>query len=526
MSLLHRARHAYGDEPDVPTVDLAALLARPGRGDAPAAPAVTRGRRSQPKSARIRVAPRRGWKHPYAGRTANPARPAVFRADTSALPGLYPFLHPASLPPMGAYVGVNTLTCQSFSAHPAAWVGAGLVSNPNVLVTGIPGSGKSANVKALALRLMPFGVKTLIAGDVKGEYTPLCRFLGAEPVRLGPGLPGRLNPLDAGPLGVNLPAGDAERRARLVEIQRRRMTLMSALLELQLQRRPRQDELAALALAIRQATGELDDATGATGATGATSETRWRNPTIPLVFAAIRDPTPAMAHELRVRDNDVQALREQTTQIREALGAMVHGHLGGLFDQEPTVSSDRLDFDAPIQSVDISGLSSYGEDTVAMALTCVSSWAQAAIDTPGAPRLVIRDEIWRQMRSGGAAMVSKIDADLRLSRAQGTIQILATHRLSDFDAVGATGSEAANIARELIASADTRITAAQDTAPLAMTREVIGLTDAEAALIGSWGRAHVGRALWKVGRAGGSHPVQLRLSPTEARLFHTDQRMT
>jgi hypothetical protein len=517
VSLLHHVDRARGDEPDVPTVDLAALLARPSRrGDEPAMPADARVRRSQPKPPRIRVAPRRGWKHPYAGRAANPARPAVFRADTSALPGLYPFLHPASLPPMGAYIGVNTLTCQSFSAHPAAWVGAGLVSNQNVLVTGTPGSGKSANVKALALRLMPFGVKTLVAGDVKGEYTPLCRFLGVEPVRLGPGLPGRLNPLDAGPLGQHLPTGEAERRARLVEIHRRRMTLMSALLELQLKRRPRQDELAALALAIRQATGELDHTTNAT------SHSRLRNPTIPMVFAALRDPTPVMAHEMRVRDDNIQALREQTTQIREALGAMVHGHLGGIFDQE---SSDRLDFAAPIQSVDISGLSSYGEDTVAMALTCVSSWAQAAIDTPGPPRLVVRDEIWRQMRSGGAAMVAKIDADLRLSRAQGTIQVLATHRLSDFDAVGATGSEAANIARELIASADTRITLAQDTAPLAMTREVIGLTDAEAALIGSWGRAHAGRALWKVGRAGGSHPVQLRLSAAETQLFYTDQRM-
>jgi hypothetical protein len=185
-----------------------------------------------------------------------------------------------------------------------------------------------------------------------------------------------------------------------------------------------------------------------------------------------------------------------------------------------------LDFSAPIQSVDISGLASYGEDTVAMALTCVSSWAQAAIDVPGPPRMVVRDEIWRQMRSGGAGMVAKIDADLRLSRAEGTIQVLATHRLSDFEAVGATGSEAANIARELIASADTRVTLAQDTAPLKMTREVIGLTDAEAALIAGWGRAHVGRALWKIGRTTGSHPIQLHLTHTERRLFETDERMT
>ncbi len=487
---------------DVTSYQLAALVGE--------RPTTTRPlQRSVSKPARERYAPRLGWKQPYAGRAASAARPAVFRADTSQLPGLYPFLHAQSLPPMGAYIGWNTLSMQSFSAHPALWVVAGLVTNPNVLVTGIPGAGKSANVKALSLRLMPFGVRTLIAGDVKGEYTPLCRALGVEPVRLGPGMSGRLNPLDAGPLGRDLPRDSDEHRAREVEIQRRRMTLVTALLERQLRRRPRQDEMASVALAIRQVTGELDAASSL------------RNPTMPLVYEALRDPSGSMTQELRIRNRDAQLLREQTADVREALGAMVHGHLGGLFDQE---SSQVLDFDAPIQSVDISGMGSYGEETIAMVLTCVSSWAQAAIDRPGPPRLVVRDEIWRQMRSGGSAMVGKIDADLRLSRAQGTIQVLATHRLSDFEAVGATGSEASNIARELISSCETRIQLAQDTAPLQMTREVIGLTDAECALISSWGKTHVGRALWKVGRTG-SHPVQLRLSSRERALFYTDERM-
>jgi hypothetical protein len=59
-----------------------------------------------------------------------------------------------------------------------------------------------------------------------------------------------------------------------------------------------------------------------------------------------------------------------------------------------------------------------------------------------------------------------------------------------------------------------------------MTRQVIGLTDAEAGLIAGWGRAHVGRGLWTIGRTGGSHPVQLHLTGTERRLFETDERMT
>ena len=456
---------------------------------------------------------RRGWNAADAGRAASEVNPEVYRADTAQVAGLYPFLHAASLPAVGAYIGWNVLTMQAFSAHPSVWVGEGLVSNPNVLLTGIPGSGKSAHIKALALRLMAFGVRTLIAGDVKGEYARLCRHLGYEPLLLGPGMGGRLNPLDAGPLGQGLEqiTDRHEYQTRLTEIHRRRLSLLKALLELQMGRTLLAEEEEAVSAAIRQVTGQL------------TGSTRLAAPTLPTVHAMLMDPTREMAHELRVRDEDVQTTRELTRSIRAALGQMVQGHLGGLFDDE---TSSALDFGAPIQCVDISRMRNYGDDIVAMILTCVSSWAQAAIDTPGPPRLVVRDELWRQMRSSsGASQVRKIDSDLRLSRADGTIQILATHRLADFESVGAADSEAVAIAKDMISSCETRIQLAQDTRPLAAIRDAVGLSDAECELISSWGKAHVGRALWRVGKAG-SHPVQLHLSALEQQLFHTDERMT
>jgi type IV secretory pathway VirB4 component len=459
-----------------------------------------------------RVAPRKGWPHPFAGRSASLPRVETVRIDTANAAGAYPFLHAAPLPPVGAYVGQNTLTTEAFSAHPAAWVGEGLCTNPNVMITGVPGSGKSAHIKALCLRLMAFGHRTLIAGDVKGEYAQLCRHLGAEPLRLGPGLPGRLNPLDAGMLGAGLDkVMDAgELRGRLREIHRRRLTLLKALLELQLHRTLEPQEEEALDVAVREVTGELH------------GQTRLVTPTLPLVYDRLRDPTDAMAEELRVRDQDVQRARERMESLRSALGAMVKGHLGGLFDEQTSLG---LDWQAPIQSVDISALEQYGDETVAMVLTCVSSWAQAAIDqSTGRPWIVVRDELWRQMRSGGASQVGKIDADLRLSRATGTIQLLATHRLSDFESVGAPGSEAVSIAKDLISSCETRVQLAQDTRPLQITREAIGLSDAECALISSWGAGQRGRGLWKIGRGAG-HAVQLMLSPTEQRLFETDERM-
>jgi len=113
--------------------------------------------------------------------------------------------------------------------------------------------------------------------------------------------------------------------------------------------------------------------------------------------------------------------------------------------------------------------------------------------------MAIRDELWRSLRI--PALVRKIDSDLRLSRAQGTIQVLATHRLADFETAGVAGSAESAIATGLVASCDTRICLRQDTAPLAATLEQIGLTDTECAHIASWSGQQTGRAVWKIGRA-------------------------
>ncbi|WP_194909734.1 type VI secretion protein [Catenulispora rubra] len=454
-------------------------------------------------------APRRGINRPYSGRAVLAPQPRVYRAATAQLAGLYPFLYGGGVPAVGPYVGTNLLTGAAFSCHPIAWLNHGLITNPNVLFTGIPGAGKSAYIKALSLRLMSYGVKTLVLGDLKNEYKELAHGLGVEPVQLGPGLPARLNPLDAGPLGEDLPSDPVELEERLAEIHRRRLTLLNALLSTKLGRPLTPTEEAAISLAIHEATGQADGATTLI------------DPTLPLVWAVLRDPTDEMARDLRVRGGDAEELRDMVRPVADALRAMVHGSLSGLFDGPTTVA---LDFTAPIQTVDLSRLDGRGDETIAMTLACVSSWGQSAIDDPAGPvRLVVRDELWRAMRI--PAMVRKLDGDLRLSRATGTIQVLATHRLADFETVGAAGSPEAAIAANLIASCDVRVCLAQDVAPLAMTRDAIGLTGPECSHIASWGAAHIGHALWKVGRHH-SAAVRLELTPLEREWFYTNQRMS
>ncbi|WP_198153792.1 VirB4 family type IV secretion system protein [Catenuloplanes japonicus] len=489
----------------LPVADLSGVFTTPEA----TTPEVSRRRSRRRERAAVEpIPPQRGWARPFGGRA--PIVPAVptFRGSSGQVQGLYPWLYGASMPPVGAYLGVDCLSGGAFSVHPIEWLRRGLISNPNMLITGVPGSGKSATIKAIAHRLMRYGVKAFVVGDLKNEYAPLARALGVEPVELGPGLPARLNPLDAGPLGQNLPSGGDELRERLAEIHRRRLTLLGSLLVVRLGRSLDPTEEAALSLAIQYASGQ------------ATGNTHLTDPTIPQVWALLRDPTDEMAGELRVRDGDVAELREMIRPAADALGNMVQGSLAGLFDRATTV---RMDFDAYIQTVDLSRLDNRGDDTVAMTLACVSSWGQAAIDAPGGPvRLVIRDELWRAMRI--PAMVRKIDSDLRLSRAQGTIQLLASHRLADFEAVGAEGSAEVAIARNLIGSCDVRICLAQDTAPLAMTRDAIGLTDTECAHIASWSGEQIGRAVWKIGRAD-SRIVQVVLHPTERQLYYTNERM-
>ena len=462
----------------------------------------------QPERRVIGSVPRRGLNRPYSGRATRAPEPRVYRAATAQLAGLYPFLYGGGIPAVGPYIGTNLLTGAAFSCHPIAWLHKGLITNPNVLITGIPGAGKSAHIKGLALRLMSYGVKTLVLGDLKNEYKELAYALGVAPVELGPGLPARMNPLDAGPLGEDLPSDPAAFDERLAEIHRRRLTLLNALLSTKLGRPLTPTEEAAISLAIHEATGQ------------ANGVTTLLDPTLPQVWAVLRDPTLEMARELRVRGEDADELRDMVRDVADALRAMVHGSLSGLFDGPTTV---RLDFTAPIQTVDLSRLDGRGDETIAMTLACVSSWGQAAIDDPAGPvRLVVRDELWRAMRI--PAMVRKLDGDLRLSRATGTIQLLATHRLADFETVGAAGSPEAAIAANLIASCDVRVCLAQDVAPLAMTRDAIGLTGPECAHISSWGAAHIGHALWKVGRHH-SAAVRMELTPSEREWFYTNQRM-
>ena len=463
-------------------------------------------RRQRPvDSARVAVVGSRGPGGKDSGKAARVAQPTVWRATTASASGIYPWLVAEPMPPVGAPIGYDVFSKSTFSSHPVEWVDRGIVTNPNLYITGVPGSGKSGLIKQHVVRLAAFGTKSLILGDIKGEYNRLAEWLGVTPIILGPGSGHRLNPLDGGPLAANLPSAASARLERLGEVHRRRLLLLKTLMTYRLGRDLRPLEEAAVGMALRRATGE--DRRG-----------RLPNPLVSEVLNRLWELDDADAAELQLSSRS--HLLAEVREVGTALRNLLEDTLAGLFDG-PT--SAPLDFGAPVQTVDVSRLEGRGDEALALVLSCLSSWGQAAIDDPARapdepPRMVVRDELWRSMRY--TALVRKLDADLRLSRAQGTIQIMATHRLADAEAAAEVA-----VARHLVASCAVHIMLAQDVGQLRTLADEITLTEAERQMIASWNASHIGRGLWHIGQ-GRAYVVQGVLSRTERELFFTNERMT
>lgn len=482
-------------------------------GATPARPAdLSSGRAPEESAARINRlrAPRRG--HRRVGEGWSPVEAAerlpVYQATTSDVGGLFPLLAANGVPAVGARMGYDTLSGGAFYCHPIEWLLRGLATNPNVVIFGEPGRGKSSTVVAFVLRMMLFGIRTLISGDVKGEYTPLLQALGITPIALGRGSSARLNALDLGPLASRWPRWSAARqREELTGVLGRWTKLLAALAETQGYQPSVTDE-AILAAVLSQLVGAAD------------GYTALRPVTIPDVARELAEPSRDLWQSARFAGR--REFLDHTRQITDALSNLIVGPLAGLFDEQTNFT---LDFDAPVQSMDLSLLRSRGDQAIAVALTCLGSWSSMITDLQddGEIRIVVRDEVWRQMRLGLRA-VQAVDSDLRLSRAERKIQILVLHKPSDLLSVGAVGSQEATIAKDLLALCSTRILLGQSTRVADELALDLALSEKEQDVTTGWAMERRGRALWKIEAAPG-YKVQTVMSPTELRIFDTNAQL-
>ena len=430
--------------------------------------------------------PKAGEAGPAALRSYRRFRVRPHRATSAVLSVAYPFLAEAGLGSEGLLIGRDTYSGGSFVFDPWVLYRVGVLTNPNVLLAGVIGTGKSALAKSLVVRSIAFGRRAYVPGDPKGEWTAVTAAVGGRAIVLGQGLPNRLNPLDE---GIRPPAV-ADREWAGVVWQRRR-DLLGSLTETVLGRGLHPVEHTA-----------LDAALSASIAEGPT-------PTLPRVVTHLLDPShPDGA-------STMGQLRRDGRAAGHALRRLVHGDLAGLFDGPSTV---RVDPVSPMVSLDLSRVT--GSDTLlALVMTCASTWMEASLaDATSGQRWVVYDEAWRIVRQ--PSLVRRMQAQWKLSRAYGIANLMVIHRLSDLDAVGDAHSETRALAAGLLADCSTRIVYRQEADQLGPTAQLLGLTSTEQAVLSD---LTVGEGLWRIGNR--AFRVQHQMTRTEHDHYDTRQAM-
>jgi hypothetical protein len=412
------------------------------------------------------------------------AERAGHAATTAHFCAAYPFLAEGGLGAPGALIGAD--------AYGGAWLYDPWalyprhLSGPNMLLLGGLGARKSSLVKTYLYRQALFGRQAWVL-DPKGEYWPLARALGVEPIALAPGGAVRLNPLS--------PRGGREAQ----------LSLLRSVTRAALRRELEPEEDAGLRVAL-----EAVEAESGAG-----------EPTLPAVVEALLAPREAMV--VGVSAPSAEGFAEANRACALALQRLCCGDLRGMFDGPTT---ENLDLDARLVVLDLSAV----RDSAALGIlmTCAAAWQQAilaerkrAAEREGrqAPKLIsVTEEGWRVTSHIGVA--EWLQESFKLCRALGVQNVLVVHRLADLGASGAAGSREARLAEGLLGDADTKVIYRQPPEQRELLRSRLGLSATETELVTT---LRAGEALWVVGQR--SFLVQHRISTVERELVFSDWRM-
>jgi hypothetical protein len=417
--------------------------------------------------------------------TGNPAYIAVpnHRATTAHLRSIYPFMATPDLGSRGIYIG-NEMLGSSFCFDPWELYTQGLLTNPNMLVIGQVGRGKSSLVKTLVLRGQVFGRKAAII-DPKGEYFDLARALGVPVLSIAPGGRVRLNPLDPGPsMGEIDPA----------EIFRRQNSLLQSIISASMERELDAEERTACELALNECL-----------------HLKQGVPTLPDIVELMLYPSEASAKKINTTPESLAAnSREAALELRR----MCEGDLKGMFDGETNVD---IDWNGPAIILDLSAV--FASSALGLLMTCAMSFMQSVISRPDTTkRFLIIDEAWAVLKD--VRVARWLQQSYKMSRAYGVSNVAVMHRISDLKATGAEGSEAYNLALGMLSDTETRVIYNQPSSEVELATSMLKLSRAEAEMLPMLG---VGQAIWRVG--GTPHLVQHQLGNIEWDIVNTDQAM-
>lgn len=409
--------------------------------------------------------------------------PPAHRATTAHLQAAYPFVGESGLGADGPLIGRDIMG-GSFCFDPWALYRRGALTNPNLIVMGQVGRGKSTFVKTFVWRQMAFGRQAWVI-DPKGEYGPLARACETEPLQIAPGGQQRLNPLDlAGPGSTGGPN----------EVVRRRADVVASLLSSSLARMLHPFERAAVDLAVTAAS-ERDEA-----------------PTLRAVVDAMLYPQAQLAARI---NTDVSGLASDGRVAALELRRLIDGDLAGMFDGPTTAN---VDLEAPLVAIDLSKV--FSSQALPLLMTCAVAWIHSFLSRrDGTKRLVVLDEAWAILHDLSTARW--LQSVFKLSRAFGVANVMVVHRLSDLRAAGEEGSSQQRLAEGLLADSETRVVFGQPPSEASVTADLAGLSGVERDVV-----AHLPRgiALWKVGDR--SFLVEHLVGDGEREIVDTDSAMT
>ena len=434
-------------------------------------------------------------KTPARPRRSADERPPSWRASRAGIPlewsrstmahlcSVYPFHADAGFGERGVLLGANvTGGLAGFYFDPFEFYTERHLTNPNMIVMGSVGFGKSATVKALVRRLKAvYGEGRYLAIiDPKGEYTSVAADLGLATLKLHPGGAHRVNPMDPG-------GGDTD--GSVIARQTLAAQLVAGVLGRDLS--PLEDAVLGWAIEQRCRSG--------------------RPFTLRDLSAEILDPPDEL---VRLSRHTPLELARATSPVTFARDTPCTRTLRGMFD---TTTNDTVDGDhGPGVVLDLSAV--YGNaDALPLVMVAATHWLSGALrGRPARRSIQVIDEAWAAVRHGAAYFQSS----LKLSRTYGVATVLVCHRPSDLTAQADDGTTAAKIAAGLLSDIQTRVLLRQPPEQVAAAAEMFDLTERER----DWlGQLVQGRAIWRIGAR--SAVVHTAMTANEHHLFDTDQQM-
>ncbi|RCG18237.1 hypothetical protein DQ384_39280 [Sphaerisporangium album] len=472
--------------------------------DVTALPAPARPRRARPGPAqaieRLPGVLGDGALRPMSGRQLRRLRLTPHQATSDVLQAVFPWMADSGVGALGQLVGHNLLGGGAFCHDPWEWYDAGIVTNPNAMMFGEIGSRKSTLVKCMIARGYEFGRDAFIT-DVKDEYSDLARFLGAEPVVLGPGLPARLNPFDAG----------EEWEDHRDTVAERQLAMLVALATAVLDRPLTQAELTLCKIAVAEVTDAGIQLRG-DGTGSLTPADRLRVPVLPEVVDVMLAPSLRLIDQLPISREE---LREKTADLIMGFQRLMDGDLRGMFDEPTNIDAGPR---SRLIVINLSHILAQRRSALPLVRICATSWLQSALSRrDGRRRFVLADEAWADLTLG---TLRWYQAMIKLARRDLVSNWLVLHKPGDLLTAGDAGSEREALAMSLIADTGTVVLYRQKPQQMDLCRTYFGVNTAEEQILR---RLRPGVGLWKV-HDNRSYVVQHVRSPAEARFTHTDHQ--